>query len=108
MRRRLACAIAAAAGSAAAHQQSVLDSAGPQALHTERLWWWFLWITTAIFVTVVGLAVWGLMRRRRGIEQEPLERVHIPSEATEKALFRNVSAGVAATVLILFGLLIAS
>jgi cytochrome c oxidase subunit 2 len=88
--------------------QSVLDSAGPQALHTERLWWWFLAITTVIFVIVVGLAVWALMRRHRGIEQEPLERVHIPSEETEKKLLKTVGAGIVATVLILFGLLIAS
>jgi len=52
--------------------------------------------------------LWALSRRHRGIEQEPLERVHMPTGATEQRLTRTVAAGILATVLILFGLLIAS
>jgi cytochrome c oxidase subunit 2 len=88
--------------------QSVLDSAGPQAARIEWLWWGFTVVLTLIFVIVVGLLLWALSRRHRGIEQEPLERVHIPSGATEQRLTRTVAAGILATVIILFGLLIAS
>jgi cytochrome c oxidase subunit II len=89
-------------------QQSVIGAAGPQAAHIERLWWWFLAILTTIFVIVIAVLLWALTRRHRGIEQEPLERVHIPSGETEQKLTRTVVASVAVTVLILFGLLIAS
>jgi cytochrome c oxidase subunit 2 len=88
--------------------QSVLDSAGPQAARIEWLWWGFTVVLMLIFVIVVGLLLWALSRRHRGIEQEPLERVHIPSGATEQRLTRTVAAGILATVIILFGLLIAS
>jgi cytochrome c oxidase subunit 2 len=89
-------------------QQSVLHAAGPQAGHIQTLWWWFLAILTAIFVIVIGLMLWALSHRHRGIEQEPLERIHIPSAATEQRLTKTVAAGILATVVILFGLLIAS
>jgi cytochrome c oxidase subunit 2 len=89
-------------------QQSVLNAAGPQAAHIQTLWWWFLAILTTIFVIVIGLMLWALSRRHRGIEQEPLERLHIPSGATEQRLTRAVAAGILATVVILFGLLIGS
>jgi len=88
--------------------QSVLDSAGPQASRIESLWWGFTVVLTLIFVIVVGLMLWALSRRHRGIEQEPLERVHIPSGATEQRLTKAVAGGILATVVILFGLLIAS
>lgn len=86
----------------------MLDSAGPQAARIESLWWGFSVVLTLIFVIVVGLMLWALSRRHRGIEQEPLERVHIPSGSTERQLTKTVAAGVLATVVILFGLLIAS
>jgi cytochrome c oxidase subunit II len=89
-------------------QQSALDAAGPQAARIQSLWWGFVVVLTAIFVIVIGILVWALSRRHRGIEQEPLERVHIPAGATERALTRTVAAGVLATIVILFGLLIAS
>ena len=89
-------------------QQSVLDTAGPQAARIEFLFRAFTIVLTVIFVIVVGVLLWALSRRRRGIEQEPLERVHIPSGDTERSLTRAVAAGVLATVVILFALLIAS
>ena len=71
-------------------QQSVIDAAGPQAAHIEHLWWWFFGILTPIFVIVMASLLWALTRRHRGIEQEPLEHVHIPSGETEQKLTRTV------------------
>src|SRR5690348_8022171 len=62
-------------------QQSVTDPAGPQAGHINVLWWAFVAITSAVFVAVIAVMVWALLRRHRGIDQEPLERTHIPSTA---------------------------
>src|SRR5205085_859654 len=49
-----------------------------------------------------------LMRRHRGIEQEPLEPGHHPSEETERRLTRVVTGATIATVVILFVLLVLS
>lgn len=105
--RRIA-AIVLAAAPAFARSQSALEPAGPQSIHFFHLFSWFFWILAAIFVIVMALAARAVTRQHRGIEQEPLERVHIPSEATEKRLMTTVGGGILATVLILFGLLIAS
>ena len=94
--------------SCAGVQQSAVNAAGPQAAHIQHLWWWFAAILTAIFVIVLAALVWALSRGHRGIEQEPLERVHIPTGETEQKLTRTVAASIIVTVLILFGLLIAS
>ena len=50
----------------------------------------------------------ALLRRHRGIEQEPLERTHTPSDETERKLTRVVTGATVVTVLILLGLLVAS
>jgi cytochrome c oxidase subunit 2 len=94
--------------SCAGVQQSAVDAAGTQADHIQHLWFSFLAILTTIFVIVIAFTVLALMRRHRGIEQEPLERVHIPSGATEQKLTRTVGVATVATIVILLGLLIAS
>jgi cytochrome c oxidase subunit 2 len=92
----------------AAHPQSVVDPAGPQSAKIAALWWVFFWLSTAIFVIVMALTLWTLTRRHRGIEQEPLETRHLPSEQTEHRMTRVVAGATIATVVILFVLLIAS
>jgi len=74
--------------------QSILDPAGPQAAYISRLWWLMLWVTTIVFVLVLGFLAAALLRRRRA--------------TSEQSLARAVVAAVGATVVILFGLLIAS
>jgi cytochrome c oxidase subunit 2 len=86
----------------------VVDAVGPQAERIGWLFWFFVYLLTAIFVLVIAVAVVALFRRHRGIHQEPLERTHAPSGATEARLTRVVSAATAATILILFGLLVMS
>ena len=87
----LACTAVALTG-CAGHQQSAVDPSGPQAGKIATLLWFFIWLLTAIFVIVMALTVWTLMRRHRGIEQEPLEAMHRPSDETEKRLTRLVTA----------------
>ncbi len=101
----LVASITLALTSCAGHQQSVVDPGGPQAGKIAFLLWFFIWLLTAIFVIVLALALWTLMRRHRGIEQEPLETTHLPSDQTEKKLTRVVTSATVATVLILFLLL---
>lgn len=88
--------------------QSAVNPAGEQAARIGHLLDFFLILLSVIFVVTLAAVLWSLTRRHRGIEQEPLETTHLPSEATESRLRRNTIAATVVTVLILFGLLIAS
>jgi heme/copper-type cytochrome/quinol oxidase subunit 2 len=55
-----ALALAGCAGS----QQSMMDAAGPQSGRVEARWWLFFWLMLAIFVTVIAVMLWALMRRQ--------------------------------------------
>jgi cytochrome c oxidase subunit 2 len=92
----------------AGHQQSAVDAAGPQSGSIETLWWGFFIVLAIIFIVVMAMLLWSLTRRHRGYRQEPLEQAHIPPTETERRLTRSVAAATVATVVILFGLLIAS
>lgn len=92
----------------AGHQQSAVDAAGPQSGRILALWWFFLALLSAVFIIVIALTLWTLMRRHRGIEQEPVEITHHTSQQTEAKLTRVVVGATIATVVILFALLIAS
>jgi cytochrome c oxidase subunit II len=89
-------------------QQSAVDPAGPQSGRIATLWWFFFWLLGAIFVVVMLFTLMSLMRLHRGIEQEPLETRHSPSEQTERKLTRIVAGATIATVVILFVLLVSS
>jgi cytochrome c oxidase subunit 2 len=88
--------------------QSAVDSAGAPASGIERLWWLFFWLLLAIFVIVMAVLGASLARRHRGIEQEPLERTHQPSDATEHGLKVMVAGATGVTVLILLVLIVIS
>ena len=92
----------------AGHQQSAIDPRGPQAGNIAGLWWFFLWVLTAIFIVVMALTLWTLVRRNRDLQQDSLETMHLPSDQTEAKLARVVASATLATVLILFVLLGAS
>jgi cytochrome c oxidase subunit 2 len=79
--------------------QSVLDAAGIQAERIEALWWTMLWVTTVVTAIVFALLGWAVLRSRR---QAP----HAP--AGDRRLLQYVAGGTVATVVILFGLLIAT
>jgi cytochrome c oxidase subunit II len=96
------------AAQAAFAQQSALDPAGPYAQRIQTLGAFFLGLLGFIFFLVLVLALVPLLRRHRGIEQEPLEVTHSPSAETERKLGRLVGVAAIATVLILFALVIIS
>ena len=89
-------------------QQSALDSAGPQAGRIEGLWWFFVAVLSAIFVAVIGVLLWSLVRRLRTPEPLIVRQTHLPTGETERRLARTVAAATIATVVILFVLLISS
>ena len=89
-------------------QQSVVDAGGRHAVTIEQLLWFFLALLGAIFIIVLGFTLAPLLRRHRGFDQEPLEQTHKPSASTERRLALRVGGATILTVLILFGLLVAS
>jgi cytochrome c oxidase subunit II len=89
-------------------QQSALSPAGSNAKAIYSLTIFFVWLLGAIFLIVIAIALATLFRRHRGIEQEPLEQTHRPSDATERKLGTVVLVATSATVVILIGLIILS
>jgi cytochrome c oxidase subunit 2 len=81
--------------------QSALDPAGPQAGRISRLWWLMLIVCTAVFILVIAALIYSVVRahRRNSIADEP---------AAERRMTRAVSGATIATLVILFGLLVAS
>lgn len=95
--------------SCAGHQQSIVDPAGPQASKIAGLWWFFLFLLSAIFIAVIGFMLWTLTKRHSETEKEQtVESVHKPPETTESKLKHIITACTIATVIILFVLIVAS
>ena len=77
--------------------QSALHPAGPGAASISDLWWLMFWTCTVVYLLVMGALVMAIRRRREG------------SDALgEGTLVRSVGGASAITVVILFGLLVAS
>ena len=96
-RARGILALAAALGACRGNpDQSVLESAGPQAARIETLWWFSLAAAAAVYAATVGALAWAAWRARRR------ERAggQLPAE-DDRGMTRAVAGGVAATVLIL-------
>lgn len=104
--RRIALSVLTA--SALLGQQSALNPAGPSAAVIRTLGAWFLGVLGLIFLVVIALALVPLTRRSRGINQEPLEDFHRPSQETEGRLRAVVSIATVVSVLILLGLIVVS
>ena len=94
--------------------QSALDSAGPQAAHIERLWWLMFWVTSGVFVIVIGLLAVAVVRGRRAARRAPddglptRDALRAHEDRTNPMLTRAVALALGATVAILFVLLVAS
>jgi cytochrome c oxidase subunit 2 len=88
--------------------QSALDSGGPYASAIRHLGILFFVLLGTIFLIVLALALLPVLRRHRGINQEPVEQTHRASPATEKRMAIVVSVASTVTLLILFGLVIVS
>jgi len=92
----------------AGHQQSAVDPAGPPSGNIAGLWWFFLWLLTAIFVIVLAMTLVALLRTPRSVEQESVKSTHRPPQETEAKLTRVVAGATIATIAILFVLLVTS
>ena len=89
-------------------QQSMLNAAGTQSSHIAGLWWFFLWLLGAIFAIVIGVLLTTLLRRHRGLEQEPVDTRHGAHANTERELTRTVTIATVVSVIILLGLIVLS
>lgn len=77
-------------------RQSVLDSAGIQASRIEGLWWVMFSVTSVVTVIVLAALAWAVMRARAGTADTTADR----------RMLRYVAGATAATIAILFGLLV--
>jgi cytochrome c oxidase subunit II len=82
--------------------QSVLAPAGPQSASIYHLWSLMLWVAAAVFTAVLVVTFVALIR---GTRRARADAARPPSQ---RALTRSVAVAVALTVVILFGLLVAS
>lgn len=88
--------------------QSMWHTGGSNSEHIRELALSFGLLLSVIFLIVIGIALLSIGKRHRGIQQEPLEPSHQPSERTETKLRTVVGIATGLTVLILFGLTIVS
>src|SRR4051794_3094478 len=100
--------IAVASSLTLSAQQSAIETGSRNAAGGAQLGGWFVGLLTVIFLMVIGVAIAAVLRRHKGIEQEPLEENHLPSKDTEHRLGMAVGISSAITVLILLGLVIVS
>ena len=84
----------------------VLDTAGPQAAHIADLWWLMLWVCVAVFVAVMTMLGWALLRAPRSNADTAPDVA--PASKDERRLALSVGVGVAISSLLLIGLLVAS
>jgi len=82
--------------------QSVLHPNGSQSSAIAQLWWLMFAVCVMVFVIVVGMVIAALVR---GVQRRRQDAVAVTAAGT---LTRVVSAAVAVTVVVLFGLLVAS
>ena len=78
--------------------QSALHPAGPQAARLEWLWWLTFWVSAAVFVAVVIALILAVRRGRSASPERP----------SETNIVMGVSMATAATIVILFALLLIS
>jgi cytochrome c oxidase subunit 2 len=89
--------------------QSALDPAGPQAGSIGGLWWLMLYTLTAVFLLVMAVLVIAAFRPRGAYRGETAYAPDTKPEAgRERRMSRVVIGSVAATVVILFVLLVSS
>jgi cytochrome c oxidase subunit 2 len=89
--------------------QSALDPAGPQAGSIGGLWWLMLYTLTAVFLSVMVVLVVAAFRPRGAGRGETAHAPETkPDAGRERRMSRVVIGGIAATVVILFVLLVSS
>jgi cytochrome c oxidase subunit 2 len=89
--------------------QSVIDPAGPQSAHLNRLWWFMFIVCAVVFVLVLAFLLMAVLMRNK----EPIGELigELPNESaidSESGKRSIVLIATAATVVILFALLVDS
>jgi cytochrome c oxidase subunit II len=90
--------------------QTVLGAAGPESARIEHLFGLMFAVSAAVYVLVIAWAVAAYLKGRQQADTTPARsRVRVPVEAeSDRSMYTVVSAAVAATVVILIGLLVAT
>ena len=83
---------------------SVLAPAGPQAARIAALWWLMFWTLAVVFVLVLAMLSWTILRRRASIGAAD----GVAAARAERRMSLVIGAGVGVTVVVLFVLLVAS
>jgi cytochrome c oxidase subunit II len=85
--------------------QNALDVASPQAASIRDLWWVFFWISAGVWLLVMLVMLWALVRRH-----PPGERSEAPvvDPGPQPTLSRVTTGAIVATALTLLFLLVAS
>jgi cytochrome c oxidase subunit 2 len=98
----------ACASCALRNAQNALLPAGPQSGREAGLYWFMLPFAVIVWALVVIVLLWGAGRRRaaRPVDSGRTEVIR-PDQATSRRLTRSVIGAVAATVVILFVVLVA-
>lgn len=89
-------------------RQSALNPAGPQAARIEDLWWLMVWVCTGVFVLVMAALVGAMVKGRRRARAGSDALILPPPPEGERRMTRVVAASLGVTVVVLFGLLVAS
>ena len=85
---------------------TVLDPAGPQAARIAGLWWLMFWSSLVVFVLVLGILAWAVMRARVDARRRLPPPLVYPGR--ERLASAAVGIGVGATVAVLFVFVVAS
>lgn len=85
-------------------EMSVLDPAGPQASAIASLWWLYELVAIAVYVAVVLVFGFAIVRAMRARPHDPTQR----DLGRERRMHRVMAAAAVTTVVILTGLLVAS
>ena len=85
--------------------QSALAPAGPQAAHIDRLWWLMLAVTGVVSLLVMAVLAWAVVR---GVRQGASANQDSNRAGADRRLTRTIVVSIAATVVTLAVLLVAS
>ena len=86
--------------------QDILNSAGIQAKRIENLWWLLFWVTLVVFVLVMSFL--GRTVARANDASLLIQKPAKEDQIKEQGLQTGVIVAVSITVVIIFGLLVAS
>ena len=88
--------------------QSVMDPAGPQSAHINRLWWFMFVVCTVVFVIVMVFTLMAVFRKRSEPAGPTTAPMLHPDAASERRTRLVVIGATGVTLVILFAFLVDS